>query len=307
MEAREEGGSTGLSSAAGDRAEVAGPPGSRGATLLLVVLAAGAAALARVCGRPGAPGVEVFAPLLLAPALLPVRLAAGQAAAGVAALALVPAAMALLGLAPGLPPGRYALVAVPCWAAAAILLARVSRLRGKLRVLRADMHRLAATDPLTGVSTRRELVQRGQQLFSLARRSKRPLAVLALDVDGLRRINDRFGQEMGDEVLRTVAARLREALRTTDVVGRVGGEEFAVVMPDTEIAGARVAAERSRGAVADDGLFAPGTREEIRFTVSIGVAPLGADDGDLEALLRRAQAALDDAKRAGRDRVAAAG
>jgi diguanylate cyclase (GGDEF)-like protein len=307
MGAREEGGiAEPPPSAAGGGAD-GDPPGSRGATLLLGALAAGAAALARFCGRPGAPGVEAFAPLLLAPALLPVRLAAGQAAGGLAALALVPAAMALLGLAPGLPLGRYALVAVPCWAAAVLLLARIARLRGRLRVLRADLRTLATTDALTGVASRRELVQRGQQLVSLARRSSRPLAVLALDVDGLRRINERFGQEMGDEVLRTVAARLREALRTTDVVGRVGGEEFAVVMPDTEITGARVAAERSRGAVADDGLFAPGTREEIRFTVSIGVAPLGADDADLDGLLRRAQAALDDAKRAGRDRVAAAG
>jgi diguanylate cyclase (GGDEF)-like protein len=149
-------------------------------------------------------------------------------------------------------------------------------------------------------------VHRGAALVSLARRGRRPLAALIMDVDGLRRVNDRFGQEMGDEVLRTAAARLREALRTSDLVGRIGGEEFAVVMPDTEPTGARVAAERIRGAVADDGLFAPGTREEIRFTVSIGVAPLGADDADLEALLRRAQAALEDAKRGGRDRVGAA-
>ncbi len=296
-----------VETAAGAGGGEAAAPRSRGAALFVGALAACAAALAWASGRPGTPGVEAFAPLLLAPALVPVRLAAAQAVGGVAAVALLPPAMALLGLAPGLPLGRYAMVAVPCWAAAAILLTRVSRLRGKLRVLRSDLTRLAASDPLTGVASRQALVQRGQQLFSLARRGRRPLSVLTLDVDGLGRINDRFGQEMGDEVLRTVASRLREALRTSDVVGRIGGEEFAVVMPDTEIAGGRIAAERARGAVADDGLFAPGTREEIRFTVSIGVAPLGAADIDLEGLLRRAQAALDEAKRAGRDRVAAAG
>jgi diguanylate cyclase (GGDEF)-like protein len=289
--------------ASGDAAPAS--PSGRASLLLFLLLAAAAAAVAAAVGRRGWP-VEAFAPVLLAPALAPLRLSAGQAAGGIAALALLPAALAALGLAPGLPPGRYALVAVPCWLAAAVLLARLSRLRGKLRVLRADLQRLASTDALTGVSSRSDLVHRGAALVSLARRGRRPLAALIMDVDGLRRVNDRFGQEMGDEVLRTAAARLREALRTSDLVGRIGGEEFAVVMPDTEPTGARVAAERIRGAVADDGLFAPGTREEIRFTVSIGVAPLGADDADLEALLRRAQAALEDAKRGGRDRVGAA-
>jgi diguanylate cyclase (GGDEF)-like protein len=292
--------------AGADAGQGGGREGARAPALLLVFLGAASALLAYASGRPRAPGIELFALPLLAPALIPLQLAAGQAVGGIAAIAAIPAAMSFLGLAPGLPLGRYALLAIPCWAAAAVLLARLSRLRGKIRVLRADLDRLAATDPLTGVLSRRELAQRGEQLFSLARRGKRPIAALTLDVDELRLVNQRFGREMGDEVLRTAAARLREAMRATDVVGRVGGGEFSVVMPDTEIAGARIAAERARGAVADDGLFAPGSGEEIRFTVSIGVATLGPDDIDLEALLRRAQGALDDAKRAGRDRVGAA-
>src|SRR5512147_1155580 len=248
--AEPQGGSEGPGEGAAGEAPGGSGPRSGSGGLVLGILGAAAAALAWAGGRPGGPGVEAFAVLLLAPALLPLRLSPAQASAGLAAVALVAPALSALRLAPGLPLGRYALVAIPCWAAAAILLARLSRLRGRLRVLRDDLQRLAASDPLTGVASRRELVQRGSQLVSLARRGRRPLAVLTLDVDGLRHINDRFGQEMGDEVLRTVAARLREALRTTDVVGRIGGEEFAVLMPDTELAGARIAAERARGAVA---------------------------------------------------------
>lgn len=251
----------------------------------------------------GAAGPEAHAALLLATALVARSLGPAGAATGLALVGAVAPLLWRAGLAPPLSLSRHLLGVLPAWAFASGALALLAARREEVRGLREELRLLAEADGLTGVASRRELLRRGDQLLALSRRSGRPLALLSLDVDGLAALNGRHGNETGDEVLRAVAARLKDALRATDAVGRMEGGRFAVVMPDTPLDGARLAAERARSAVAEDGLFAPGSRERIQFTVSAGVALLSPGDEGAEALLARADRALGSAKRAGRDRV----
>jgi diguanylate cyclase (GGDEF)-like protein len=271
------------------------PAGAAGA---LAVLAA-AALVAAGLGASAA----LLLPILLLAAWPSSRLPPGRGLLGLAAVAAGPLLLAVAGVAPALRPGTYAVAGLAVLAAAAAAHRHADRLRARVREALAERDRLETVDRLTGVATRTALVRKGQRLVALARRGGRPLAVLVLDVDGLRAINERFDIGFGDEVLRSVASRLREALRATDLVGRLGEDALAVVMPDTEPAGARAAGEGDRCAVAADGLFPPGGRAAVRFTVSIGLAPLDREDADLEAPLRRADAALSAAKRAGGDRA----
>jgi diguanylate cyclase (GGDEF)-like protein/PAS domain S-box-containing protein len=163
-----------------------------------------------------------------------------------------------------------------------------------------DMRQLATVDPLTGAYNRRQGDALLAAEFSRRSRDGRPFAVLMLDIDHFKTVNDRFGHAAGDAVLRATVQAGQMALRTVDSLVRWGGEEFLVVMPETEMEEAMAAAERLRVALAalevaiEDG--AP-----IRFTVSIGVAvPSGDIPGDL---LRRADLALYAAKAGGRNRV----
>ncbi|MBI5068315.1 MAG: GGDEF domain-containing protein [Deltaproteobacteria bacterium] len=280
--------------------EVAEAAGAGAAPALLgLAVALGAAGL---LARAGA-GPEVHGALVLAAALVARSLGPAGAAAALALVAAAAPALAAAGLAPGLVLSRHLTAVLPAWAFAAGALALLEMRRVETARLRAELRERAEADGLTGVGSRRELLRRGEMLMALARRSGRPLSLLALDVDGLADLNGRHGSELGDEVLRLVATRLRDALRTTDAVGRVDGGRFAVVMPDTALAGARAAAERARIAVAEEALFAPGGGERIRFTVSAGVVELGSADAAAEALLGRADRALAAAKQAGRDRV----
>jgi len=274
-----------------------------GAGRTLALAGAAAALVAAVYLARGATGPEAQGVLVLATALL--ARALGAAGAGVA-LALVAAAApvaAEVGLAPPLALGRHLLAVVPAAAFAGGALALLEARRLEVRQLRAELRQRAEADGLTGVASRRELLRRGDMLMALARRSGRPLSLFSLDVDGLAALNGQHGNELGDEVLRAVAARLKDVLRATDAVGRMEGGRFAVVMPDTPLEGGRAAAERVRAAVAEDALFAPGGGERVRFTVSAGVVLLEADDAGAELLLARADGALAAAKRAGCDRV----
>lgn len=282
--------------------EAEGEGGSRWPGLLGVAVAAGAAAwMARAQGGPEAQGA-----LVLAAALLGRSLGAAGAAIGLLCTAAAAPLAAELGLAPPLQLGRHLLAVIPASAFAAGALALLEARRLEVKELRGELRERAEADGLTGLATRRELLRRGDLLMALARRSGRPLSLLSVDVDGLAALNGRHGSELGDEVLRSVAARLRDALRATDAMGRMEGGRFAVVMPDTPLEGAKAAAERARSAVAEDAIFAPGGGERIRFTVSAGVALLEADDATSELLLARADRALAAAKQAGRDRVEAA-
>lgn len=188
------------------------------------------------------------------------------------------------------------------------LMASNSRMEQQVRVRTRELlaantalDRQARSDPLTGVLNRRGLEERLRLAVATAKRGNRPLAVAMLDADYFKRVNDQFGHEIGDAVLRRLADTLKSRLRTSDAVARLGGEEFIAVLPDTDLAGALALAESLRSAVEAhvDPLY--GT-----ITVSIGVAVETGMATEGASLLRCADEALYRAKAEGRNRVCAA-
>jgi diguanylate cyclase (GGDEF)-like protein len=165
----------------------------------------------------------------------------------------------------------------------------------------ARLRELARRDSLTGVSNRGHLFDRAADELLRARRYRRPLTVLMLDLDHFKLINDQHGHAAGDRVLRVACRRWIQLLRSMDLLGRIGGEEFAVLMPETDLEAGRAAADRLRAAVADRPISARGV--QIHCTVSAGITVLRDDDKSVEEALRRADTALYRAKEAGRNRV----
>ncbi len=159
---------------------------------------------------------------------------------------------------------------------------------------------LASTDPLTGSANRRSFVEKSEIEIARAQRYDRPLSLLMLDVDRFKAINDTYGHAAGDAVLRAIGDTLRANLRTTDILGRIGGEEFAILLVETTLPSAALLAEKLRLQLA--ALVIRHGAHELRFTASFGVAPLGAG---LDDALRVADELLYEAKRAGRNRIAA--
>jgi diguanylate cyclase (GGDEF)-like protein len=157
----------------------------------------------------------------------------------------------------------------------------------------------AATDGLTGLPNKRAVTDALKRTFAQATMSKSPLGLLLLDLDHFKQVNDQHGHAAGDQVLAGVGAALRNALRVRDFAGRYGGEEFAVLLPDTGVAAALEIAERVRAAIAE--ITVPGT--DVPVTVSVGVAGFPDHASTLERLERLADAALYVAKRRGRNRV----
>ncbi|HTA65386.1 MAG TPA: GGDEF domain-containing protein, partial [Xanthomonadaceae bacterium] len=166
--------------------------------------------------------------------------------------------------------------------------------------LNQELVRQAMLDPLTGISNRRALDESAADAIAVARRHDRDLAVLLVDADHFKQINDRYGHGAGDAALQALVAMLQASLRPGDLLGRLGGEEFAVVLPDSDEAGAFRAAERLRNEVAATQFAIQ--REPVPLRVSIGIALLEGDD-DLVTMLRRADQAMYVAKRSGRNRV----
>lgn len=168
--------------------------------------------------------------------------------------------------------------------------------------LEADLYRLANTDSLTGLNNRRCFLTRGEEEINRAQRYKRPLSLVMIDIDYFKNVNDSYGHETGDRVLQMLACILNKELRTTDSIGRIGGEEFALLLTETGFSAAHDVALRVLDSIRqarvllDDG-------NAIGFTVSAGVAALGPNDEDFNALLRRADDALYLAKNEGRDRL----
>ncbi|ART59176.1 GGDEF domain-containing protein [Acidovorax carolinensis] len=169
----------------------------------------------------------------------------------------------------------------------------------KVDALNRALSEMATTDALTGVANRRAFDHSLQLELAIVERRGTPLSLLMLDVDHFKRINDTYGHEAGDKVLVAIAQLLGGCARVIDVVARVGGEEFAVILPNTDAGGAHEVAERMRSAVARSNWLGQPT------TVSIGAATLH-DKEDAASLYARADAALYAAKTAGRDRVAMA-
>lgn len=164
----------------------------------------------------------------------------------------------------------------------------------------ARMERLATTDDLTGLLNRRAFFARADAARLLSLRQRQPIALLMLDIDHFKQLNDRFGHATGDEALVKFAATCAEALREHDILGRLGGEEFALALPGTDLPGALHAAERLRQGVADTRLLTCGNH--YTMTVSIGLVVIDPNE-DLPAALARADHALYEAKRNGRNRI----
>lgn len=167
--------------------------------------------------------------------------------------------------------------------------------------MRTELARSAAVDFLTGALNRGAIEQHGTRLLAQAQRRGVACAALVIDVDHFKRINDAHGHAVGDAALREIVRRLQDTIRTGDTLGRIGGEEFLVLLDEADLDQARLAAERLRQAIGDAPLLLDGHRHPT--TISVGVAVLEETDRSFSDLLRRADRALYAAKNAGRDRV----
>jgi two-component system cell cycle response regulator len=188
---------------------------------------------------------------------------------------------------------------------------RRKRYQDKLRANYEQSLSMALTDSLTGLFNRRYLSAHLPRLLDRSGGNAKPVSVLMFDIDHFKVVNDSWGHGVGDEVLKEVAGRASRNLRNFDLVARLGGEEFVVIMPDTDMTHAMLVAERLRKRIAETSFEVTAPVQKIDVTISIGVA---VTDGRLDAegkpesgeqLLRRADMALYQAKRAGRNRVVA--
>ena len=176
--------------------------------------------------------------------------------------------------------------------------------RRKSATLSAGLQLLAATDGLTSVFNRRHFQTLATAEWQRFKRYGRPLSLLALDVDNFKTINDRFGHDGGDLVLKAIADDCSSVRRGTDIVARVGGEEFALLLPETNEANAVIVAERLRRLIESHSEILSG--KDMKITVSIGVAGATLDMPNLDDMLKRADVALYEAKRSGRNQVVTA-
>jgi diguanylate cyclase (GGDEF)-like protein len=243
-----------------------------GVAVAVVVVLAGDGALVWLCVPPA----------LLAAAHVPTRLAAGVTAVGLAALA------DLAGLAAevrGQPPPLL-LAAVVAGSAAVLVVVR-ERLEHERDVLRDH----ALTDPVTGIANRRSLLARAEYEIERHRRARRSFALVMLDLDGFKLLNDRFGHAAGDDLLRDVAAALRRAMRGQDTVARFGGDEFCVLAPETDRQGAAPLAARISDAVR-------GVSVGLETVAgSVGVAIFPVDGVTVADLMQAADQRLLEVKR----------
>ena len=183
---------------------------------------------------------------------------------------------------------------------------RRKRYNDHLRASLAQTIEMAVTDGLTGLHNRRYLDSHLATLFERARSRNRPLSLMITDIDRFKLINDTWGHDAGDAILREFAARLRKNVRGIDLACRMGGEEFVVVMPDTDAVIAEKVAERIRLQIAQAPFPTGDGDHSIDVTVSVGVAGIGPGIETMEALMKRADRALYEAKNGGRNRVVAA-
>jgi len=265
-------------------------------------------------------GIPLSAVLFYVDVHLPISLAGGspyvvlvllgllsQSRGAVVALAGLASLLTILGhlFTPPVVPAHFGLInrllaLITIWLIAVLSLVH---LNAQLRA-RDHLEWMANYDGLTGIHNRRFVMDQMERLVKMAQRYGQPFAVLMLDVDHFKRVNDRRGHVVGDEVLRMVCAVSRRCIRDVDILGRYGGEEFLVLLPNTDREEARMVAERIRHAVRAARAPVPG--DPLRVTVSLGVSVYGAETTHAQALVAAADAALYRAKRGGRNRVCVA-
>ncbi len=190
------------------------------------------------------------------------------------------------------------------------LLARVrtqikrKRYSDSLRELLQTSIEMSVIDSLTGLNNRRYLENHLKTLVGMAATRGRPLSLMLLDLDHFKRVNDTYGHNVGDEILKAFAGRMRQVLRAQDMICRLGGEEFIIVLPDTTLDTAELVAERVRSAVDQTHFSVESGNRSIAITVSIGIADRGRDT-DPTSLIKRADVALYRSKHGGRNMVSA--
>jgi diguanylate cyclase (GGDEF)-like protein len=166
--------------------------------------------------------------------------------------------------------------------------------------LHAAVQKMAITDSLTQIYNRRGFMEIGERLFESARRFRHPLTAIALDLDYFKEVNDKFGHNTGDQALQFFAELMLRSLRKVDLVGRMGGDEFAILLPETDIFHAVQVGERIRKKT-ELSTFPTG-QEPLKLTVSLGIAKLSTQTAQLDELLNRADKALYESKNSGRNR-----
>ena len=164
---------------------------------------------------------------------------------------------------------------------------------------------LAITDPLTGLHNRRYMESHVTSLVEQALARGKPLALLVVDIDYFKAVNDAHGHDAGDDVLREFATRVKKSIRGIDLACRYGGEEFVIVMPETDMAVAAIVAERIRRRIAGEPFSIRAGAAALDVTISVGLAALAGVSDTAAAILKRADQALYRAKRDGRNRVVA--
>ena len=189
-------------------------------------------------------------------------------------------------------------------ALAALLFSLSTHIEGTIQKLRSQteqLTQLAHTDALTGLANRRFLIEQLEREFARAERYRRPLALLYIDLDGFKAINDRFGHLFGDEILRSVAMAMQAVLRSTDLLARIGGDEFAVLLPETTLKGAIGVANKLRKALGAYGASLGTSVPPLTFCA--GVAQRREEDESIDELLARADQAQYGAKSGGKAQI----
>jgi diguanylate cyclase (GGDEF)-like protein len=182
-----------------------------------------------------------------------------------------------------------------------VLLIMVRKLVVRLNESRKQLKQMSITDELTGLRNRRYIMERLGEEFQRAGRLEKSLGLIMCDLDYFKEINDTHGHQFGDVVLKAVAARMRLSIREYDLLGRIGGEEFLIISPDSDLDETLRMAERIRNVVKGD-TIGDGTKE-VTVTISAGVTMLKAEDQTMDSLFSRSDDALYAAKRQGRDKV----
>ena len=171
----------------------------------------------------------------------------------------------------------------------------------RMRDYNVQLFELASHDPLTGVFNAGAYYRACDQMIHSSQRANQLFAVLFIDLDHFKSINDTYGHAVGDDVLRTVAQTIEATIRRSDVVGRIGGEEFSVFLPNTEVAGAQQLAETLRREIEKTQIEIDGVL--LKVTASIGVATKSLEQETMQAIQQHADQAMYEAKRGGRNRV----